>query len=57
MAHGWIDDERAWFEAVITDLAGLRYGGLLEVISLVTLMVLSAAAWIGVLAVLVGSVL
>jgi hypothetical protein len=49
--HGWIADERVWLHEVVDDL-GNGWGGLLEAVSLLTLIAISAMGWFGVLAVL-----
>jgi hypothetical protein len=53
--RSWIAGERLWFHEVFAD-AGLGWGGLLEVVSLITLVAISAMGWLGVMAVLVRSV-
>ncbi len=50
--HGWIADERFWLHEIVEDL-GHGWGGLLEAVSLVTLIAISAMGWLGVLAVLI----
>jgi len=52
---GWIAGERLWFHEVFAD-TGLGWGGLLEVVSLVTLLAISVMGWLGVVAVLLRSV-
>jgi hypothetical protein len=52
---GWIAGERLWFHDVFAD-TGLGWGGLLEVVSLITLVAISAMGWLGVVAVLLRSV-
>jgi hypothetical protein len=44
-----------WFHEVFAD-TGLGWGGLLEVMSLITLVAISAMGWLGVVAVLLRSV-
>jgi hypothetical protein len=53
--RGWIAGERLWFHEVFADTR-LGWGGLLEVVSLVTLVAVSAMGWLGVVAVLLRSV-
>jgi hypothetical protein len=53
--QGWIAGERLWFHEVFAD-TGLGWGGLLEVVSLITLVAISAMGWLGVVAVLIRSV-
>jgi hypothetical protein len=53
--RGWIAGERLWFHEVFAD-TGLGWGGLLEVMSLITLMAISAMGWLGVVAVLIRSI-
>jgi len=52
---GWIAGERLWLHEVFAD-TGLGWGGLLEVMSLITLVAISAMGWLGVVAVLLRSV-
>jgi hypothetical protein len=54
--RGWIAGERLWLHEVFAD-TGLGWGGLLEVVSLITLVAISAMGWLGVMAVLLRSVL
>ena len=54
--RGWIAGERMWLHEVLAD-TGLGWGGLLEVVSLITLVAISAMGWLGVMAVLLRSVL
>ena len=53
--RGWIADERLWFHEVFAETR-LGWGGLLEVVSLITLVAISAMGWLGVVAVLLRSV-
>jgi hypothetical protein len=53
--HGWIADERIWLHEIVEDL-GHGWGGLLEMVSLVTLIAISAMGWLGVLAILIKGI-
>ena len=50
--HGWIADERSWLHEIVED-QGHGWGGLLEAVSFVTLIAISAMGWLGVIAVLI----
>jgi hypothetical protein len=54
--HSWIADERFWLHEIVEDLSH-GWGGLLEMVSLVTLIAISAMGWLGVLAVLLKGVI
>ncbi len=53
--QGWIDGERLWFHHVKEDISG-GWGGILEMLSLMTLVAVSALGWLGVLVILIRSV-
>jgi hypothetical protein len=53
--HGWIADERFWLHEIAEDL-GHGWGGLLEMVSLVTLIAISVMGWLGVLAVIIKAI-
>jgi hypothetical protein len=58
MSHalqGWIDGERLWLHHVQEDVS-VGWGGALEMLSLVTLIAISALGWLGVLVILIRSV-
>ena len=52
--HGWIADERHWLQEVLDD-RDHGWIGVLEIVSLATLVGISALAWIGVVGLLVSS--
>lgn len=53
----WVADERHWLHDVLGGVGCSRSGGLLEVLSFITLVGVSAAAWLGVLGVVVTHVI
>jgi hypothetical protein len=55
VGRGWIAGERWWLHEVLEDRSH-GWIGVLEIVSLVTLVAISAMAWLGVLAVLLESV-
>ena len=57
MSHalqGWIDGERLWLQ--LREDVSVGWGGVLEMLSLVTLIAISALGWLGVLVILIRSV-
>jgi hypothetical protein len=53
--HSWVADERSWLHEVLED-SSRGWIGLLELVSFLTLVGVSAIGWISVLAVLLKSV-
>ena len=53
--RSWIAEERFWLHEIVEDL-GHGWGGLLEMVSLVTLIAISVMGWLGVLAVLIKAI-
>jgi hypothetical protein len=51
----WVDGERLWLRHVGEDASG-GWGGVLEMLSLVTLVAISAIGWLAVVVVLIESV-
>jgi hypothetical protein len=54
-SEGWVAGERLWLRHVQDDVS-LGWGGVLEMLSLVTLVTTSAIGWLAVIALLIWSV-
>jgi hypothetical protein len=55
VSAGWIAEERLWLRHVRDDVS-LGWGGILEMLSLVTLVATSAVGWVAVIVLLLRSV-
>lgn len=55
ISQGWIAGERLWLRHVREDVS-VGWGGVLEMLSLVTLVAISAIGWLAVVVVLLESV-
>jgi hypothetical protein len=55
ISGGWVAEERLWLRHVRDDVS-LGWGGVLEMLSLVTLVATSAIGWIAVIVLLLRSV-
>ncbi len=55
--HTWVADEQHWIHDVLAGVGSSRTGGLLEMLSFIALVGISALAWLGCLGVVLERVI